>query len=53
MTKGRSAGHGDVDQALRFFKEMPQPDVISWNSLVVGYVREGFAEKALETFKQI
>ncbi|KAH9310531.1 hypothetical protein KI387_025566, partial [Taxus chinensis] len=39
--------------ALRLFKEMPQRDVVSWTAMIAGYAQHGFAEKALETFKQM
>ncbi|XP_057873039.2 pentatricopeptide repeat-containing protein At3g12770 [Cryptomeria japonica] len=44
---------GSIDKAAQMFDIIPQSDVISWNAMIAGYVQNGFAEKALETFKQM
>ncbi|XP_057837432.2 pentatricopeptide repeat-containing protein At1g11290, chloroplastic-like [Cryptomeria japonica] len=42
-----------IDKAHELFDRMPQRDVFSWNAMIVGYAQNGFAEKALENFKQM
>ncbi|XP_057873988.1 pentatricopeptide repeat-containing protein At4g13650-like [Cryptomeria japonica] len=44
---------GSMDKALELFDEMPQRNVVSWTTIIVGYAQNGFIEKALETFKQM
>ncbi|XP_057837778.2 pentatricopeptide repeat-containing protein At1g11290, chloroplastic [Cryptomeria japonica] len=44
---------GSIDKARQVFDKIPQRDVISWNAMIAGYTQNGFAEKALETFKQM
>ncbi|XP_059068498.1 pentatricopeptide repeat-containing protein At2g03880, mitochondrial [Cryptomeria japonica] len=44
---------GNIDKALELFDSMSQKDVISWISMIAGYVQNRFGEKALETFKQL
>ncbi|KAE8646197.1 hypothetical protein Csa_016808 [Cucumis sativus] len=45
---------GDVKGSLQVFREMPRRNnVISWNSMIVGLAKNGYAEEALEIFKQM
>ncbi|XP_057814057.1 pentatricopeptide repeat-containing protein At3g09040, mitochondrial-like [Cryptomeria japonica] len=44
---------GSVHMAYELFEKLPQRNVISWNAMISGYAQNGFAEKALETFKQM
>ncbi|KAL0553458.1 hypothetical protein IC582_007353 [Cucumis melo] len=45
---------GDVKGSLQVFHEMPRRNsVISWNSMIVGLAKNGYAEEALEIFKQM
>ncbi|XP_057852302.2 pentatricopeptide repeat-containing protein At4g13650-like isoform X2 [Cryptomeria japonica] len=44
---------GSIDKARELFDRMPERDVFSWNTMIVGYTQNGFVEKALETFKQM
>ncbi|KAK3153650.1 hypothetical protein QOZ80_2BG0179030 [Eleusine coracana subsp. coracana] len=41
---------GSVLHARRLFDESPVRDVVSWNTLIGGYVRRGFPREALELF---
>ncbi|KAF3776991.1 Pentatricopeptide repeat-containing protein [Nymphaea thermarum] len=41
---------GDVVSARRMFDEMPQRDVLSWNSMIAGYVSNSMYDSALELF---
>ncbi|KAK3206833.1 hypothetical protein Dsin_020879 [Dipteronia sinensis] len=41
---------GKVDNARKLFDEMNDRDVVSWNSMISGYVANGLAQKGLEIF---
>lgn len=41
---------GNLGCAFEVFNKIPDKDVISWTSLVTGYVHNGFHEKALKLF---
>lgn len=40
-----------VEVARQLFDEMCDRDIISWNSMISGYVANGLAEKGIEVFK--
>lgn len=44
------AKQGNLSCALEVFNKISDKDVISWTSLVTGYVHNGFHEKALKLF---
>ncbi|KAL5565543.1 hypothetical protein UlMin_028707 [Ulmus minor] len=44
---------GDFNSAKRALENMEVDDVISWNSMIVGCVRQGFAEEALCLFEKM
>ncbi|WCJ43736.1 Tetratricopeptide repeat (TPR)-like superfamily protein [Euphorbia peplus] len=44
---------GDIQSAFKVFNEIGNGNVISWTSMVTGFAKHGFAEKALETFKKM
>lgn len=44
---------GQMDDALKVFKEFPQPDVFLWTSMVTGYEQDGSPEEALSFFSQM
>ncbi|KNA19990.1 hypothetical protein SOVF_056510 [Spinacia oleracea] len=44
---------GRIDYAARFFQLMPVKNLYSWNTMISGYARHGFANKALEIFEQM
>ena len=44
---------GYVDQALKLFNEMPQRDVVSWNTMISEFVQNGHCEEALHLFHQM
>ncbi|KAH9310400.1 hypothetical protein KI387_025435, partial [Taxus chinensis] len=53
---GMIAGYAQndvLDEALKLFKQMPQPDVVSWNVMIAGYAQNGLVEKAVMIFKQM
>ncbi|PRQ29211.1 putative tetratricopeptide-like helical domain, DYW domain-containing protein [Rosa chinensis] len=41
---------GDLSDAVRVFEKMGQRSVVSWTSMIAGYVREGLSDKAIELF---
>ncbi|KZV45967.1 pentatricopeptide repeat-containing protein [Dorcoceras hygrometricum] len=42
-----------VNDAHNLFVEIPEPTVVSWNSLISGYVNHGQFRKALKVFTQL
>ncbi|CAM6036345.1 unnamed protein product [Sphagnum compactum] len=44
---------GRMDDAWRVFNRTPTSDAISWNVLILGYVKCGQGDKALELFQQM
>ncbi|KAJ1377878.1 Tetratricopeptide-like helical domain superfamily [Sesbania bispinosa] len=41
---------GNLDEARIVFDEMPERDVVCWNSIIGGYVQECFFKEALQMF---
>ncbi|KAG8374982.1 hypothetical protein BUALT_Bualt10G0052200 [Buddleja alternifolia] len=45
---------GDMKSSAQVFREMiSKNDVISWNSMIVGYAKNGYAKKALDIFHEM
>ncbi|KAJ7513862.1 hypothetical protein O6H91_23G017100 [Diphasiastrum complanatum] len=44
---------GSIDDAYNVFCSMPFHDVVSWNSMILGYVKLGMSEKALRLFSRM
>ncbi|GAV62336.1 PPR domain-containing protein/PPR_2 domain-containing protein [Cephalotus follicularis] len=44
---------GAIDLARYIFDEMPNKNVVSWNSMIMGYGMHGHGEKALELFLEM
>ncbi|XP_075655039.1 pentatricopeptide repeat-containing protein At4g21065-like [Castanea sativa] len=44
---------GRVDEAHDLFDEMPERDLVSWSTMVSGYVQNGCSNEALVLFKQM
>ncbi|KAL2556230.1 Pentatricopeptide repeat-containing protein [Forsythia ovata] len=44
---------GNIEAAFQVFKGMEDRNVISWTSIIAGFATHGFAERALELFKQM
>ncbi|KAK2977434.1 hypothetical protein RJ640_028595 [Escallonia rubra] len=44
---------GNIEAALKVFSEMKDRNVISWTSMITGFAKHGFAERALEMFSQM
>ncbi|XP_057538170.1 pentatricopeptide repeat-containing protein At1g15510, chloroplastic-like [Amaranthus tricolor] len=44
---------GDLDSAVQLFDEMPHRNVVSWSTLIAGFVRHGFAQQGLQYFSSM
>ncbi|GMH22576.1 hypothetical protein Nepgr_024419 [Nepenthes gracilis] len=44
---------GSIDMAEKLFDEMPERDLVSWNSMIVGFADHGHANKALILFEKM
>lgn len=44
---------GSIDSARDVFNGMPERDLVSWNSMIVGYAAHGHAKQALTHFVQM
>ncbi|XP_059075186.1 pentatricopeptide repeat-containing protein At1g14470-like [Cryptomeria japonica] len=42
-----------MHKAGELFDKIPQRNIVSWTAMILGYVKNGFVEKALQTFKQM
>ncbi|KAL8101631.1 hypothetical protein AgCh_033505 [Apium graveolens] len=42
---------GNVENAYKIFKGIPQPDLLSWTSLINGYAQNGQPHEALQLFE--
>ncbi|KAJ3670172.1 hypothetical protein LUZ60_010496 [Juncus effusus] len=43
-------GGNDLESARKMFDEMPERDVISWNSIIALYAQNGFSSEALDLY---
>lgn len=44
---------GEIDIAKKIFYNMPVRDVVTWNLLIGGYVKNAFSREALNTFREM
>ncbi|KAL4559195.1 hypothetical protein LXL04_031329 [Taraxacum kok-saghyz] len=45
---------GDITSSSQVFREIvPKKDVITWNAMIVGYAKNGYADQALHVFDQM
>lgn len=47
------ASCGDMDSAYLVFLKIDEKDVVSWNSMITGFVQGGCPDKALELFQRM
>ncbi|PKI44319.1 hypothetical protein CRG98_035301 [Punica granatum] len=44
---------GSIEEAYNSFKEINDKDVVSWNTMIVGYARHGFGREALVVYESM
>ncbi|XP_058083490.1 putative pentatricopeptide repeat-containing protein At1g56570 [Magnolia sinica] len=44
---------GSIGDSCRIFNEMPQKDLLSWTSMMIGYGTHGYGREAIELFDQM
>ncbi|KAJ7544282.1 hypothetical protein O6H91_09G072500 [Diphasiastrum complanatum] len=44
---------GSTEEAFSAFNNMPTPDVVCWNAMIMGFVKCGFSQRALELYQQM
>jgi len=44
---------GSIEDAWRVFNKMPSRDVVTWTAMILGHVKCGQGQKALELFQQM
>ncbi|KAG0471956.1 hypothetical protein HPP92_016502 [Vanilla planifolia] len=47
------ADNGSVEDARKVFDEMPERDIVSWNSIIACYCKEGLHIEALKVFEEM
>ncbi|CAN1772909.1 Pentatricopeptide repeat-containing protein At2g20540 [Linum perenne] len=47
------ANNGDIEACERFFEEMPERNIFSWNGLLGGFAHNGCFPKVISTFKRM
>eukprot|EP01018_Ginkgo_biloba_P020180 Gb_23075 [translate_table: standard] len=44
---------GSVENARKFFDEMPVRNVVSWNAMIAGYAQNGYVDEAMKLFQKM
>jgi pentatricopeptide repeat protein len=44
---------GIIEEAQKVFAQMPERSLVSWNTVIAGYVQNGHVDEALELFKKM
>eukprot|EP01018_Ginkgo_biloba_P039040 Gb_26816 [translate_table: standard] len=44
---------GDVENARHVFDKMSKKDVVSWTTIIAGYVQKGYSDEAFKLFRQM
>ncbi|THU58784.1 hypothetical protein C4D60_Mb03t18070 [Musa balbisiana] len=44
---------GDIAEAAKLFDEMPEKDVVSWNTMILAYAVHGYSKEALFLFEHM
>jgi pentatricopeptide repeat protein len=47
------ARKGSIDSARSVFERLTDRDLVSWNSMILGYAQHGYSKEALDTFQQM
>jgi pentatricopeptide repeat protein len=47
------ARKGSIDSARSVFERLTDRDLVSWNSMILGYAQHGYSNEALDTFQQM
>ncbi|KAL6206168.1 hypothetical protein ACLB2K_023417 [Fragaria x ananassa] len=42
---------GEVEVSRRVFEELPKKDLVSWNSMISGYIANGYPNEGVEVFR--
>jgi len=45
--------NGYPNEVVNHFQEMPERDVVSWNTMLVGYVQSGNCYEALALYQEM
>ena len=43
---------GAIDEAVKLFNEMPEGDVVTWNTMIMTFAIHGYGKEALNTFEK-
>ncbi|KAL5726713.1 hypothetical protein ACHQM5_009729 [Ranunculus cassubicifolius] len=44
---------GSIEEAYDVFGEMPDKDLVTWNTMITGYAKHGFGKEALQVFESM
>jgi pentatricopeptide repeat protein len=44
---------GGIEDAIKMFEKMPERDLVSWNTMIVGYAQHGCGKEALQLFEEM
>ncbi|PKA66775.1 Pentatricopeptide repeat-containing protein [Apostasia shenzhenica] len=44
---------GDMKSASQLFDEMPERDIVSWNSMITGFAQNGMAKQSINVFERM
>ncbi|XP_027361920.1 putative pentatricopeptide repeat-containing protein At5g13230, mitochondrial [Abrus precatorius] len=44
---------GEIENSMKLFRELEEKNVVSWNTVIVGYVQLGYREKAMNLFSSM
>ena len=44
---------GNIEDACKVFKHMPEKDVVSWTGIIAGNAQHGFGKEALQLFEKM
>ena len=47
------AKYGSIEESTLVFDNRPEPNLVSWNAVIIGYSQHGYCRKVLELFDQM